>query len=259
MNNNICNMFLKSMFDNLDLENIDEVDDFLKRNMNNHNESDLETEKYMNYPIAKFEKVSFNQFLDDFMKCNPDVEPTKVPFSVVTKDIKDIYDNIKLPERKTKYSAGYDFHLPYPVIFKNNSTITIPTGVRCKINDNYVLKIYPRSSFGFKYGMNLANTVGIIDADYYNADNEGHIMVKVYCGNQGVKTTNLSQFTLDSSDDKVIISNISNNYENMNVDDPIIKIESGIAFVQGIFERYYTAEESDVTSERTGGVGSTDK
>ena len=157
--------------------------------------------------IARFEKVSKEQF---------------------SKDLKDLlnlednfYDDIVLPKRATTGSAGYDFTSPIDFIIKPGEMIKIPSGIRCYIEEGYVLNIYPRSSLGFKYQMTLANTTGIIDADYYNALNEGHIIVALV--NRG---------------DKDII------------------IKKGDRFVQGIFLKFYTAIEEEVTNKRQGGFGS---
>ncbi|MDO4500339.1 MAG: deoxyuridine 5'-triphosphate nucleotidohydrolase [Erysipelotrichaceae bacterium] len=157
--------------------------------------------------IARFEKVSKNQF---------------------DKDLKDLlnlegdyYDNIVIPARATKGSAGYDFTCPVDITIKPNELVKIPSGIRCFIEDGYVLNIYPRSSLGFKYQLCLANTTGIIDADYYGAKNEGHIIVALV--NRGTKD---------------------------------IVINKGDRFVQGIFFEFFTAEEELVDKERTGGFGS---
>ena len=158
--------------------------------------------------VARFEKVSKTQFETDLKKLLNIEE--------------DLYENIKIPARATSGSAGYDFVSPVNFILKPNETIKIPTGIRCKIDDGYVLKIYPRSSLGFKYQMALMNTVGIIDADYYNADNEGHIICAL-----------------------------------VNRGDKDICINAGDRFVQGIFERYFLAEEEENTNIRRGGFGST--
>ena len=99
--------------------------------------------------IAKFELVSFEQFesgLDDNYK----------------EESHAIYDSLKLPKRATKGSAGYDFYAPFDITLNPGETIKIPTGIRVKMEDNYVLKLYPRSGLGFKYRLQLNNTVGII-------------------------------------------------------------------------------------------------
>ena len=137
---------------------------------------------------------------------------------------KDIYDQIILPKRATSGSAGYDFFAPSEFTLLPNQTIKIATGIRVKIDEGWVLKIYPRSSLGFKYRLTLDNTVGIIDSDYFNADNQGHIFIKM---------TN-------------------------NGDKPLT-VEQGKAFAQGIFVEYGITVDDECDSVRTGGFGSTDK
>ena len=159
--------------------------------------------------IAKFEKISYEQFLKDNNNDNNDY---------------DYYDKIILPKRATTGSAGYDFFLPYELKINPKECATIKTGIRVKINEGWLLQIFPRSSLGFKYKMALANTVGIIDSDYYNALNEGHIMIKIY-----------------------------------NNSDEILVIEEGKAFVQGIFVPYGITIDDDASENRTGGFGSSDK
>ena len=158
--------------------------------------------------VAKFEKVSEKQFNSDI-------------FNLLGVE-DNLYENIKLPYRATVGSAGYDFYSPIDIVLKPNEIAKIPTGIRCKIDDGYVLQIYPRSSLGFKYQMALLNTVGIIDADYYNADNEGHIIVGI-----------------------------------VNRGDKELCIKKGDRFVQGIFYKYYLAQEDEQKKLRHGGFGST--
>lgn len=153
--------------------------------------------------VAKFEKVS----LEEYLKANDNI---------------DTYNNIKLPKRATLYSAGYDFYSPIDFTLKPGETIKVPTGIRCKMIDSYVLMIFPRSSLGFKYRLQLDNTVGIIDADYYNALNEGHIFIKM---------TNNSEKTLE--------------------------VKEGEAFAQGIFLEYGITYDDEVSESRKGGFGST--
>ena len=91
--------------------------------------------------IAKFEKVSFEQFKKDFQK----------NFNVNDEEVKEIYNKIKLPVRATKASAGYDFFAPVDLELKQGVSNLVPTGIRAKIDDEWVLKIYPRSGLGFKH------------------------------------------------------------------------------------------------------------
>ena len=107
--------------------------------------------------IAKFEKVSYNQFKNDFMDSFPQYNE---------KEVEEIYHSIQLPKRATKGSAGYDFYSPIDFELNPGQTIKIPTGIRVRIENGWVLGLYPRSGLGFKYRLQLNNTVGIIDSDY---------------------------------------------------------------------------------------------
>jgi dUTP pyrophosphatase len=126
------------------------------------------------------------------------------------------FDDVLLPKRATKGSAGYDFFAPEDITIPG----TINTGIRVKIKEGYVLCIFPRSGLGFKYGMSLSNTVGIIDSDYYNAENEGHIIIK--CES-----------------------------------DTPIHLKKGERFAQGIFLPFGITIDDEAEGERTGGFGST--
>lgn len=159
--------------------------------------------------VAKFEKVSLKQFSEAFQN---EKELT--------------IDDIIIPRRATIGSAGYDFFAPFDIELKPGQTIKIPTGIRVKMANNYVLSLYPRSGLGFKYRLQLNNTVGIIDSDYYNSDNEGHIFAKI---------------TNDSNENKTLI------------------IKKGEAFMQGIFLEYGITFDDCVTELRNGGFGSTTK
>ena len=165
--------------------------------------------------VAEFEKVSFWQFKKDCDELGVHYEDEKL--------LHELYDSIQLPKRSTKHSAGYDFFIPFGrVTFVPDQQRIIPTGIRCKMKDSWVLMLFPRSSLGFKHGFALSNTTGIIDADYYNAANEGHIMVA-------------------ASTSKML------------------KLQHGERFVQGLFVPYALAEEEEVSTERVGGLGSTGK
>lgn len=165
--------------------------------------------------IAKFYKVSFEQFKNDFLKLFSDK---------TDEEIRDIYDNISLPSRATQGSAGYDFHSPIGFELKPNETINIPTGIRVKMDEGWVLSIYPRSGLGFKFRMQLNNTVGIIDSDYYFSDNEGHMFIK---------------FTNATNENKNII------------------INAGDGIAQGIFLPFGITEDDNCEEKRNGGFGST--
>jgi dUTP pyrophosphatase len=165
--------------------------------------------------IAKFHKVSYEQFSKDWLDCFP---------TTSAQTIRAIYENIKLPKRATKGSAGYDFFSPINFTVAPNETIKFPTGVRVEIQEGWVLKCYPRSSLGFKFRLQLNNTVGIIDSDYFYSDNEGHIFVKM--------------------------TNASN-------ESKVAEIKSHDGFMQGIFVEYGITFDDDVETVRNGGLGST--
>ena len=169
--------------------------------------------------ISKFEKVSYEQFEKDWLSFEAENKIT-LPENF----IREIYDNIKLPERATSGSAGYDFYTPFEFNLNPRETIKIPTGIRCKMDAGWVLKCYPRSGLGFKYCEMLANTVGIIDEDFYYSDNEGHIHIK-------------------------ILNNGNNSFS----------VEEGKGFCQGIFVPFGITVDDDVETKRNGGWGSTDK
>ena len=165
--------------------------------------------------IAKFERVSKEQFVLGWMDCYD----TGI-------GMYDAFDRIKLPKRATRGSAGYDFYAIRDIELNPGETVKMPTGIRVKIDEGWVLKIYPRSGLGFKYRLQLNNTVGIIDSDYYYSDNEGHIFIKI---------------TNDSKEEKTVV------------------LRAGDAFAQGIFVEYGITVDDDATETRNGGFGSTSK
>lgn len=167
--------------------------------------------------IAKFYKVSEKQFQKDFMKLFPEYD-----FATVQQ----IYQEIQLPERATKGSAGYDFFAPVSFTLKPGESIKIATGVRVWMEDGWVLKCYPRSGHGFKFRLQLDNTVGIIDSDYYTAPNEGHLFVKL---------------TNDSREEKMV------------------SVAKGEGMFQGIFLEYGITLDDEAENVREGGFGSTTK
>lgn len=167
--------------------------------------------------IAMFEKVSFGQFKEGFEDCFGETDEEK---------IKAVYENLKLPIRATAGSAGYDFFAPVDITLEPQETVKIPTGIRVRMESDWVLSCYPRSGLGFKYRLQLNNTVGIIDSDYYNSDNEGHIFTKL---------------TNDTKEGKTV------------------RIGAGSGFMQGIFMEYGITFDDHVTEGRNGGFGSTTK
>jgi len=159
-----------------------------------------------------FEKISFEQYVKDV--------------GGERHDLAEEYLDIKLPRRATAKSAGYDIYSPFSFELNPGETIKIPTGIKAYMQNDEVLKIYIRSSLGFKYDVVLSNSTGIIDADYFNnPNNEGHIWIKLI--NHGDKT---------------------------------LSINKGEAIAQGIFEKYLKADnDKPVKDERVGGIGSTNQ
>ena len=173
----------------------------------------------------KFEKVSFEQFKNDYINMFYQYE-SQLPLGI-DEYIKDCYDNIVIPTRATKGSAGYDFVMPFDVELDTFTDINIPTGIKCQIDNGYFLMIVPRSSMGFKNYLRLANTLGVVDSDFFdNKDNEGHIFAKIR-----VEKT---------------------------LEEPI-RINRGERFIQGIFVPYGIVDNDSVTTERNGGIGSSGK
>lgn len=163
--------------------------------------------------IAQFEKVSYEQFASGLDRPN-----------LSSEEVKEMYDSLPLPKRATKGSAGYDFFAPFDITLAPGETIKIPTGIRAKMEVEWVLKLYPRSGLGFKYRLQLNNTVGIIDSDYYYSSNEGHIFAKI---------------TNDSNEGKTV------------------EIKAHTGFMQGIFIEYGITYDDCVVEIRDGGFGST--
>jgi len=202
-------------------------------------------------PDAQFEKVSYVQYATDWKKCFNESQSDDV--------LETIYNSIELPERSTEDSSGYNFTIPFSFKLKLGESIVIPTGIRCKMGKKDFLMIVPRSGQGFKYRLSLVNTAGIIDSDYYSANNEGHIMIKITYDGIPEKNYNLSTKRAH----KVLKNNeVSIFLEGSSLDSIIpaeIKFEAGKGFAQGILLRYRIAKEKKITQKRVGGFGSTDK
>ena len=164
--------------------------------------------------IAMFQKVSFEEYKKARQKM----------FTVVgeysDEELFEEWKNIKLPQRATIGSAGYDFSMPMTIDLASGEHVLIPTGIRAKIAEGWVLMLFPRSGLGTKFGFALDNTVGIIDSDYFHADNEGHIMAKVHVDN-------------------------------------MLRLSEGERFVQGVFIPFGIACNGNTTVARHGGFGST--
>lgn len=161
--------------------------------------------------IAKFEKVSKQQFAEAMLNTFGNIFTANI-------------DDVSLPVRATSGSAGYDFVSPISFELAAGESIKVPTGIRVNIREGWWLAIVPRSSLGFKYRMQLDNTVGVVDSDYYHSDNEGHIFVKI---------------TNDSRNGKSLMVN------------------AGDKFAQAIFLPYGITYDDAASGIRNGGFGST--
>ena len=163
--------------------------------------------------IAAFSKVSFDEF-----------HRALVENKIMTEEEKDksalYYEAIRHPVRATEGSAGYDFFIPFAEQINNVKWKTIPTGIRCRISPGWMLVCVPKSGQGFRYRLRLANTVGVIDSDYFYADNQGHIMAKLAAENP-------------------------------------LPLKQGDKFMQGIFVPYGITMDDQADGVRHGGLGST--
>ena len=167
----------------------------------------------------RFEKVSYDQFAADMEKWMPDM--SKLLY-------KRFYDRVTLPKRQTAGSAGYDFVTPVRIILAPGQQAVIPSGIRAVFSDEELetwhLEIFVRSNIGLKTGAILPNSVAIIDADYFQGENGGDIML-------ALKNTNRK----------------------------IINIAPEERICQGIFKIHGLTSDDDTEGHRSGGVGSTGK
>lgn len=154
----------------------------------------------------------------------------KISYALYKKENLDIYigyEQIKLPKRATKHSAGYDIYSICDFELRPRQSILLPTGIKAELDSDKYLLILPRSGQGFKFKVQLYNTAGVIDSDYYNNEkNEGHIWVKLYN---------------DSPEGHTMI------------------VTQGEAICQGIISQYFTVEDDNSDEIRSGGFGSTTK
>jgi len=167
--------------------------------------------------VGEFEKVRFSQFQEDAFACGVRLEEA---------GMRAAYDALPLPKRATLGSAGYDLHTPFPFTLAPGESITIPTGLRTRIDSGWWLAILPRSGQGFTYRLQLDNTVGVIDSDYYFAENQGHVLVKLTNDSRAGKSLVLEQYG---------------------------------RFAQAVFLPYGITRSDAPRETRTGGLGSTDR
>lgn len=166
--------------------------------------------------IAEFHKVSRSQFEKDLLASLP---------AVCLEEAGRIYDSIPLPFRATKGSAGYEITTPCAICLKPGESVKIPTGLNVEIQEGWVLLLFPKSGLGFRYRLQLDNTIGVVDSDYYGARNQGHIMI---------------QITNDSKTEA------------------IFEMEAGKSFAQGVFVPFGVTLDDQTDGIRVGGFGSTE-
>ena len=160
--------------------------------------------------MTRFEKISNKQFDKDFW------------------GLRAGYEDILIPRRATKGSAGYDFYSPISFSLAPGKTIKIPTGIRVILPPDKFLLVVPRSGLGFKYRLQLDNTVGVIDSDYSSSDNEGHIWIQ-----------------------------ITNDAKSNTTANSTLIVYKGQAIAQGIILSYKLTDDDDANGIRNGGLGST--
>lgn len=185
---------------------------------------DVKREKYSEpIDIGRFERIE-EKYFDKYIE---GLDPAELP-DYALDQLHNNYENMDefIPTRSTNGSAGYDFKALYDVVIPAKSEVLIPTMIKAWISPHWMLCMFPRSGLGFKYSVRLANTVGIIDSDYYcNEGNDGHIMIKL-----------------------------------KNPSDTDINISAGERFCQGIFMLYGTVVDDNPRDiKRSGGMGSTGK
>ena len=178
--------------------------------------------------VGMFKKVSYEEYEKAMMDCftytEKDEEGKDITHVPDISEIHEMYDAIEIPQRATKGSAGYDIKLPVGIVISPGQTLKIPTGLRVKIEDGWWLAVVPRSSLGFKYRLQLDNTIGVVDSDYYNSDNEGQIYLKL---------------TNDSNEGKEL------------------QLDEGKAVCQALFLPYGITYSDAADGIRNGGLGST--
>ena len=170
--------------------------------------------------IAEFYKVSFDQFKADFINIFPNTNKTE-------EQLKELYDNIKLPERATKCSAGYDFFLPFDISLKAGEEITIPTGIRFWSKKDYAMLFMSKSGLGSRNRLQLNTAISIIESDYFYSDNEGHLLARII-------------------------------HDSRKKDD-ILNLSAGKGYLQGVFVRFGITKSDRASGKRNGGFGSTNK
>lgn len=179
--------------------------------------------------VGTFMKVSFEEYEKSIKECLDyryiDEEGKETSYEMSQDEIKQLYEEIQLPTRATEGSAGYDISVPVNIKLSAGQTLKVPLGLRVMIKPGWWFGVFPRSSLGFKYRLQLDNTIGVVDSDYFYSDNEGHMYLQV---------------TNDSKDGTEMI------------------LEKDKAICQGIFLPFGITYNDCADGVRNGGLGSTD-
>ena len=166
----------------------------------------------------RFEKVRYDAFEHDMMQYRP--------INFMGGEAKEAYDKIKLPERKTKYSAGYDICTPIDISIPSGQRRVIPTGIKVVFEEDEMetwhLQMFVRSSVGIKDGVVLTNGTGVIDSDYQFGNNDGDMMLAL-----------------------------------LNTSEKLVKYKAGDRICQAVFMIHGITSNDKASGDRTGGIGST--
>lgn len=166
----------------------------------------------------RFEKVRYEAFERDMMQYRP--------INFMGGEAKEAYDKIKLPERKTKYSAGYDICCPIDITIPSGQRRVIPTGIKVVFEEDEMetwhLQMFVRSSVGIKDGVVLTNGTGVIDSDYQFGNNDGDMMLAL-----------------------------------LNTSEKLVKYKAGDRICQAVFMIHGITSNDKASGDRTGGIGST--
>lgn len=166
----------------------------------------------------RFEKVRYDAFEHDMMQYRP--------INFMGGEAKEAYDKIELPERKTKYSAGYDICCPIDITIPSGQRRVIPTGIKVVFEEDEMetwhLQMFVRSSVGIKDGVVLTNGTGVIDSDYQFGNNDGDMMLAL-----------------------------------LNTSEKLVKYKAGDRICQAVFMIHGITSNDKASGDRTGGIGST--
>ena len=165
-----------------------------------------------------FERVKFEAFKNDMAMYRP--------INFMSGEVEKAYDGIKIPVRKTKYSAGYDICIPIDISIPSGQRRVIPTGIKVVFEEDEMstwhLQMYVRSSVGIKDGVVLTNGTGVIDSDYQFAENDGDMMLAL-----------------------------------LNTSDKLVQYKAGDRICQAVFVIHGLTSDDNASGDRIGGIGST--